>query len=311
MSFRRYAAISSILTICVFAIYVLSAVAWQDQATQPQHKPWGTGSQKNAPSQLESAAINLVSQKYNRIRENLLVYGSSIMNLSVTQVRAYHYTIAEKDYSWIKEITIDENGDEVDSEQLFANEQALYEAKFGKLDAELAKRLETASTGESLSVMISIKPILDDTSKPEEPDTESQDWARLRLEEKKAAIDKYKHENSSYQMERAKQAVAPVITRLENMGYKGEAINGSPFIVTTLPVKVIREIATWEEVVRISLDRKQQSALYTSRVTIGANVVEGLVNGGSGIRVTVVEPGGRVQRINGINPYLQGIVQDF
>ncbi|HXG06803.1 MAG TPA: hypothetical protein VNI77_05695 [Nitrososphaera sp.] len=256
-----------------------SAATMQQRAEslQSQYKPSGTGDQKKAPAHLESIAVKLIAGKYNKNAEDLFVYGSTVMNLPTTQVKAYGYTITQKDYGWTKEITIDENGKELDPEQLLADEIAAHDKKYGKLNQALIDRLAAASPDEIVSVIITIKLPPHTADIPVEPEMDSQRWNNMMAEERQAhrkLEEEYETKNKAYHLKRTQQAIAPVLDRLQSLGYDVKEVEGIPMLTVKLPIGFIKTVESWSEVWKISLDEALQPRLNTSRPTIGADRVE-------------------------------------
>ncbi|MEA5602090.1 hypothetical protein [Nostoc sp. UHCC 0252] len=63
------------------------------------------------------------------------------------------------------------------------------------------------------------------------------------------------HNKVAHQRNRENQAnVNPVAQRIRHLGFEATANPNFPFIYANLPQRVIKQLESWEEVIKISLD---------------------------------------------------------
>src|SRR4028119_1694365 len=88
------------------------------------------------------------------------------------------------------------------------------------------------------------------------------------------------------------------------MGFVVEVDKYSPILIAQLLPETIREVEQWETVDLIYLAKTYDQSMAVARPTIGADVVNTRGFNGTGVKVGMVEIGGRV---NTANPYLPGM----
>ena len=362
----NYKRLTLITTCSLVVLSTLSASTNMAIATQP-------------PEDLEKVALKLVAKRIGLpISESMVVgsamaenpqdeavLGSTLVDnrnqtvyLAVTNSTKAEYPIQGKSVYEFKVIdnrngaiygiTLDENGQELDSAKLALDEQAAYAARYGKLEPALAELLTGLSGNEPIEVIIWLKeppyvsperpapntppvvsllylpsvtnasgyayenPISIASQQVEEEQQASKpdkDDIALRMQEQQRAF--FAQFSAQVDAARAKavEAVtAPVVDKLAKLSYKVETDPYAPVLYTSLPPSVIQEVAKWGEVDKIYLPPTDiQPELDVARVTIGANAVNARGFTGSGVRVALIEPGGRVAIGN---PFLSGITQD-
>ncbi|HXG67257.1 MAG TPA: S8 family serine peptidase [Blastocatellia bacterium] len=315
----KHSLIAFLLSISLLILIACSSSAWQgasNQKPQTAHNASGTGDEKKAPRHLEAIAIDLIAKKYDRNVDSLFVYGSSVINFPLIEEQAYTYTVAEKDFSWVKQITLNGEGKEIDSEKLSAEEETAHTTKYGKLDPRLKEHLQKASSDELIPVIIVLKEPPDTPDMPEEPPFDNvESWNNKTEAERQEYLkqdEKYRKKKLEYNQKRAKEVSDPIVERLAQLGYEVKVNQLMPRIYARLRAEIIKEVEKWDEVERIWMDGTATVSLNVSRLTIGADIVESRTNGGFNIFVGQIEPNGRVYDAGGqINPYLQGVQQDY
>ena len=234
------------------------------QKLNSNRKASGTGDEKHAPAHLESQAIQLVAKLHGRKPETLFVYGSSTINLPITQPKAHSYTVMEKDFSWSKQIVLDADGNQVDLEQLLAAELAAHDAKYGRLEPDLFERLEKAADDEILSVRIAVDvPLGNPAEMPQDPlpNMNAQTLQNMTEAEKKATLEmdeKYERDLLEYRQRLVREAAAPVAAKLTALGYK--SLNLGRTIAVSLPAHLGRVVAKWEGVQSVGLEKFDSTA---------------------------------------------------
>jgi len=289
----------------VFVVSLIVITALSGIALRPQSQ-----------AELQSKAINLISQRHGIPVKNLDVIYSPTGSFPLTGKTVYSFDLVDDRSGDYYTITVDSSGNEVDENAVLTQELSAHTAQYGKMQAELADLLRDAPSDKTIQVIIELHPLPDTPEKPEEVDTtkNSDEWASLSEPQKEEATqrdEEYLARVDSYLALQAERATAPVIARFNGLGINVQTSRLFPILYGELLPATIREIENWAEVKHISVNSKVESELNVSRETIGANRVEASGFDGSGVRIAVVEPGGRAINNQGVvNPFLQGIVQD-
>lgn len=217
-----------------------------------------------APSHIEGLALRLVADRYTLDAGNLKVASSNKPNFPLTRAVAYQIIIIDKRDQEHYSVTLDEDGNEVDLEKLYEDERAVYRAVYGSFEPRLAERLKTAEADDLIPVLIEPRFPPDSSDRPKYPymNKDIEGWHSLPEEEKdriRKMEEAYERRLDIYLKERAKQASAPIVGRLRQMGYEAKADKLNGAIRTALKPDVIKEIVEWEDVRHISLDMQRSS----------------------------------------------------
>lgn len=228
------------------------------------------------PPDLKQAARERVAERHALSLTDLqVVAGPATAHHPLQNKTVFHFKVRDTRSRQIYGVALDADAHEVDAENLQAAENALHEARYGKLDPELAERLAEVADETPVAVSIWLKT-------PPEEDVEQPRRRRARRGEAPAA-----HDGMGAQDRRAASRLAaavrlvvkPVVARLERMGYAATTIDGSPIIYAALPTAAIRTVAGWDDVERIYLSEPVQKAgsLRPGEVHAGPDETAGAV----------------------------------
>jgi hypothetical protein len=309
---NRSIIIVSSVTIFLFTVVALSSVIKQNnKPIRIESQGIGSGGSKQAPRNLESVALGKINKKTGAAVTDLTIQNSAVAKFPLTGKVAYSFTISDNRKGEIYEVLLDKDGNELDHKQLVDNELTATKAKYGKLEPALAEKLENAATDERIPIQITLTEPDDDKGVPRlspltgERLNKMTEQEKNKLEEQEESIMQRRRE---YFATRSKQLLEPVAAKLTKLGYEFRTENGSPLIYTEMEPKMIKEVETWPEVARISIQGVSRSSLDVSRSTIGAAVVEARgVPPLRSIPMAVVEVGGSLPT----SPYLTNITQDL
>lgn len=259
--------------------------------------------------ELRDVAVKNVAQRRGASIDSLTIIHVSSPNTILTDTRAVTFTIVDQ-FGVPIDITLDSAGREVDRETLLANESTAYRARFGNLTPGLANRVASSKEDEFIAVVIVLRDLGLEKEKPQRPFVDSETYLSLSSVQKKALSESeqaYQVEMDSYLRARMRRVLEPFLARLRGLGTDVHADSYFPQISARLTPQGIKEVGGWEEIRMIDLDSPNEPELNVSRTAIGANVVHGRGVDGAGVKVGIVDIGGRVE---GANPFLTGTFQD-
>ncbi len=259
--------------------------------------PIAAQSPEKQPEKLKEIALELVAARNNLPISTLEVINSAKTDYILLSKMGFHYKVADKSSGELYGITLDENGKELEHEQLLASEQAAYTARYGKLEQALAEQLSKDSTGKPIKVIIWLKE--QSYAGPERPALE--DSNAVPAEEQTKILEDFYEKADAQRAAAVERVVAPVVERLKKQGNEVMTSTSAPIIIASLTSKKIKEIANWDEVDMVYQDIINEPALNIARPTILANTVWNRNIAGFGVKVGEVEVGGQ---INTTNPYL-------
>lgn len=251
-----------------------------------------------SPVDLKQVALSRLAERHGVSPDDLDVVNSGEARYSLLNKTVFDFKVRDKHGRRITGITLSADGQEVNSEELAASEEAARTAKYGKLDPVLSKHLETAIAYEPIEVSVWLRGPQHEGPRRlrrrkggEQPlrQDESDEFLRSVDAKLKAAV---------------KPVVAPVAAKLERLGYAVMTDDFTPVIYVKLTPAAISEVEQWGEVERIYLSERSYQTLNVARDTIEADVVNARGFDGTGIRVAQVEVGGRVASGN---PNLSGM----
>jgi hypothetical protein len=245
--------------------------------------------------QLDAKAKQIVSERYN-VPLNVLVVGTRGQHLYPTHALMVHaYKIFNKINGKIYGITLDQTGTEVNSDELLAAEFELQ----GRIDPQLSKMLSTAASDQQFEIMIWLK----ETGLRKQPERPPAD-AQLSQEE----LDAYLTEVDAANIIENSATTQVVVDKLAQEGIQGtEADPYAPIVTARLSANAIYEVSTWPEVEMVYLATMAKPALEVVRATTHAKTVQRYGINGYGVKVAVIEVGGRIKAAN---PYLTGVIKD-
>ncbi len=165
----------------------------------------------------------------------------------------------------------DNPNEELDVNKLREEDNKAFISKYGKLDPQLSNSLASISEQDLLRVVIEVKM---GQQAPGLKLPDARPGANITLEE----LEIY-HNKVAQQRNLENQAtINPVAQRIRQLGFSATANPNFPFIYVTLPPRVIKQLESWEEVLKISLDEVNKALdevnkaeLEVAPLTIGSN----------------------------------------
>ena len=262
--------------------------------------PLLVGEAAGAGAALHEAAIRAVAAQQGLPVGQLAVVATAEAEYPLTGTSAHAFKVEDRLSGDLYSVTLDDAGGQLDESQLDAAEVAAYQARYGALEQTLAELIESGHAADTLSLIIWLKEPQYVGPAREEVNGETPQRSAEEIEAFQALVD-----------DRRSAAVAavtaPVVERMSALGMEATADQYAPALITRLTQAQLREVAAWPEVDRIYLDGTDSEQLGIARQVVRANTVNSRGYTGSGIRVGVIEVGGRVASGN---PYLSGTVQD-
>ena len=104
--------------------------------------------------ELEGVAIERVAERYGVPPEELEVMNSAPAEYPLLGITVFDFKVANLNELEFYLVTLDEAGEELDSDALRAAAQEAYRLTYGRLDVELANYLEGATEDELINVAI-------------------------------------------------------------------------------------------------------------------------------------------------------------
>jgi len=265
--------------------------------------PWTAMAQeenKTVPQTATQAALSLVAQRSGMKEAELTVTGSSSVTLPLTGASFYTFKISHDLTGTAYEISLDDALIEYDLEAAFNEEMQAHAAVYGNIDPDFHAKLGNATPDTFFDTFLWVaEPFFATSVNRPDPDSEIAE----------SEIDALTQQLDAERQAVVSTVVAPVRGMLEAMGYFVEEDPYLPVLYAQLPADMILNVVSkWAEIQSIDEAVPYQGSLEFQVPTIESNVVHNLGITGSGVRVGVIEVGGR---INTANPYLAGVVQDL
>jgi len=208
------------------------------------------------------------------------------------------FKILNKRTQQIDTVLIDQNGRELNEEQMELQERSAYFSRYGRMEKQLAGRVAVARGNELIDVVIWLK-----ASGYVQPDPVAPELAR------DPRIVELLHDQAAQQRARFIRIVAgPIQLRLHTQGYQSVADPLAPIVHTRIPARSIgnisRDLENWPEIDRIYMSVKPQPQLASTRLTLHADVVEqrkqnGVAITGSGVKIGMLEVGSNTRFADG------------
>jgi len=252
------------------------------------------------PGWIEEAARSYAAQQAGVGEEELTLHSSTEVTFPVTGVMVYNFKYAYEPADETYDIAVDDTGALADLPLLIQNENDASDALYGPVAPELHDLLAAAMPGELFEVGITVEVSGEPTVTRPDPELEI---GETQLEDLLLQLD-------SEEDLLVQQALDPVVSQLQGMGYEVEADTAAPVLKVDLPAEVIlNTVANWSEVVAIDPAEIFEELLEIQVPTMHTNVIHNRGFTGTGERAAVIEVGGR---INTANPNLAPprIVQD-
>jgi len=196
-------------------------------------------------------------------------------------------------------VALDPNALEVDALKLDEQEDAYYVQRYGRISSGLLADLAKLPADSEVKVAIWAR----------EPTTMGEGATRpdASKDPLPADVDSLYQQQQSWRREVVAAATKPLLERFAAMGYQATADEASPVVEVTLTPDVIREVARWDDITEVDAARIAEQNLDVARATIESDLVQNAGITGSGVRVGVIEVGGRAHTNN---PYMPLISQD-
>lgn len=254
------------------------------------------------PQDLNTIARQQVAKLNGLPLSSLTVVNSAKVEYPVQGKTAFEFKVSDKESGAVYGISLDSSGRSVNSAQLQANEEASDAAQNGKLAPGLAKKLAATSSEQPIKVMLWLKePAGAETQRPAPTPPGSVSSAS------EAQVNAFFAQVDAQRAAVLKPLVDSVATKLRKLGSNVKTEPYSPVVYATLTPSAIRQAAALNEVDTVYEDQKAEPALQVGRVTILANTVNSRGFSGTGVRIGLIEVGGRIATSN---PYLSGTFQD-
>lgn len=209
------------------------------------------------PPDLKQAALERVAERHGLpVTDLRVVGGPATAHYRLQDKTVFHFKVRDTRSRQIYVVALDADAREIDADNLQAAESTLHEARYGKLDPELAERL--AGVADETPVVVSIW-----LKTPPEEDVEQPRRRRVRRGELPATHDGTGAQDGAAAPRLAAAArlvVDLVVARLGRMGYAATTIDGSPVIYVALPTAAIRAVAGWDDIERIYLSEPVHTA---------------------------------------------------
>jgi Subtilase family len=196
-------------------------------------------------------------------------------------------------------VALDPNAMELDSFLLNEQEDARYVERNGRISSDLLADLAKLPPDQEVKVAIWAR----------EPAELGEGMARPEAGKdlQPADVDSIYQQQQSWRREVVSAATKPLLERFAAMGYQATADEESPVVEVTLKADVIREVARWDDITEVDAARLAEQTMDVARATIESDLVQNGGITGLGVRVGVIEVGGRAHTTN---PYMPPIVQD-
>ncbi|MCY1082094.1 S8 family peptidase [Archangium lansingense] len=197
-------------------------------------------------------------------------------------------------------VALDPNAVEVDALKLNEQEDTRYVERNGRISTGLLEDLAKLPPDQELKVAIWAR----------EPSTMGEGLVRPEANKdlQPADVDSVYQQQQSWRREVVSAATKPLLERFAAMGYQATADEEAPVVEVTLKPDTIREIARWDDITEVDAARFAEPTMDVARATIESDLVQNAGITGSGVRVGVIEVGGRAHTTN---PYMPPITQDL
>lgn len=288
-------------------LIVLTAIGHQHIRAQdfPDHNGLQSDGEEveqvNIPEPLVEVALQHASEHFGTAA-GLTVVNSLIAQYPLLGETAYEFKIMNYFSGDLYGIMLNAEGVMLDPLQMGLREEEAYAARYGKLEPELATWLENGSIQEPLKVIIWLKePSYEAPSLPASSDGTSVDSLDMDMGSYIAMADSHR---SAF----VATLAAPVIQRLNKLGFEVTGDEYAPALYATLTSEGIRAASEWAEIDRIYIARNVTPSLGIARPVIRAGALNGRGITGAGVQIAQIEAKGGLVATN--NPYLTGVVQD-
>lgn len=248
---------------------------------------------------LPTLARQRLAKKTRQSVSNFTLLNSTEVNYQLQREKIHESKFMDKE-GVIHIISLNQRGQEVNSEQLQANEEVAYTTRYGKVDSKLAQKLAVTPANKPISVILWLKEPLS-TSSSQLPDSYSGDFLP------DSQVQEFFNQVDANRAAEVQSIVTPVANRLRNLNRNVTTDRFAPVVYATLTPQQISQVAQLPEVDQVYEDLINYPELNIASLTIRATTVQNRGLTGVGIRVAQIEVGGRVATNN---PNLSGIFQN-
>ncbi|MBG1265864.1 hypothetical protein [Nostoc sp. WHI] len=178
------------------------------------------------------------------------------------------FVVIDKRDGKIYDVVLNKNNpnEELNVNKLREENNKAFISNYGKLEPQLFNSLASISEQGLVRVVIEVY-TGQQSPGPKLPDAIPE--RNITLQE----LESY-HNKVAQQRNRENQAtVNPIAQRIRQLGFEAIANPSFPFIYATLPQRVIKQLESWEEVLKISLDEVNKAELEIAPLAIGSNIV--------------------------------------
>lgn len=240
-------------------------------------------------------SLKKIAKQRNLGEEQLETVNTIEVNLPLSKARYFSSKVLDRSSGEFFQVSVDVDGNQVDSNELNAREDELYRQKYGKLTPELYDTLRQRASTDAVAVGFWV-------GLPDLPDGNDLKTGSLELSEEQ--IDTISKQRDTQVSNSVKSNTARLVEALRSLGLTPQTFDFSPIVVVKMAVKDVEQISRRQEVSQALLAEGQLiDYLFQSARTIGANFNWGIGNNGAGVRVAVVEGGA----VSFANPFLSAV----
>lgn len=245
---------------------------------------------------LKKLAREIVAARVGVPIEQLKIVRRATGKYPLQGIKTRDFKVMDKISGEIYQVSLDANKQEVDPAALLAAEEAARVAQYGNLEPELHEMLKSAAPDATIPVILWLKMAPYEGLARPEASAESPGLSAQHMDELQQA-------NDAVLARAVEGTVSPVANRLQSLGVETTADKYAPVLYGHMTLEKLAEIATWQEIDQVYLDRVNKPDMDIARTTIFALGLNNVGITGTGVNVAQVEVGGRVATNN---PYLSG-----
>lgn len=272
-----------LISILILGTYVSSIISVKGQPAANSQVDY---QDSDITAEIKQRALNQLERRTGISVEHLQIEHVYRPNFRNLKKAGLGFVIIDKRDGKIYDVILnkDNPNEELDVNKLREEDNKAFISKYGKLDPQLSNSLGSISEQDLVRVIIEVK-IGQQAPGPKLPD--ARPGVNITLEE----LENY-HKKVTQQRTQENQAtVNPIAQRIRQLGFEATANTSFPFIYASLPPRVIKQLESWEEVLKISLDEVNKAELEVAPLAIGSNIVHNRGYTGSGVRVGMVDTG--------------------
>lgn len=259
--------------------------------------------------ELDRKALERVAEREGVSIDELRVYDSSTANFALLG-RSYHgFKVESTRDGAIYAVALDDGAQVVDPAVFEAEEQKIYQQKYARLDAGLARLVDSIPADERVPVVFWLdrardlslrRPLFASVEVPSDKPLAEPEDDTATVREVEALYARLDAENADI----AKASTATLTGRLAELGYEPVADVQSPAVSAIVPAGELRGLSLSAGVSRVYVDEEYASLLSIAGNSVGAYQAHMVGNTGQNVQVALVEVGGTIQAGN---PNLVGV----